>query len=364
MKPQYLFLLAASPLIFFSTNHASEIGGAIEATRKTSGSPGALAAWQRGKQTPELWTSGNSSVEGGRPISIQDHMRIGSVSKLFIGTLILRLVDDGDLSLDEPVAKYVAGVPGGEDITLRHLGNHTSGLQGAIYSQDFQKAIVAQPERIWKPEEILAYAYRLPSKFDPGKGWNYANTNTLLLALVAEKASGMKLGEALKKHVFDPLELQNSGILPGKVLPKPHTNAYRYGKKDHPIGYGDVFFDVSRYNASWTHAAGDMYATIEDLIKVVKPLCQGELLSPATRSELHRWVETGKPNWKYGFCIEAWNGLIGHRGDVPGYQALIAYDEKEELAIAVVTNLSNTPEGKGPANEIAGAIRKSTKSRD
>src|SRR5690606_4812923 len=112
------------------------------------------------------------------------------------------------------------------------------------------------------------------------------------------------------------------------------------------------------YSASWTNAAGDLFSTIRDLQRASRPLCQGTLLSPGSRRILHDWVETGQDGYRYGFCIESWDGFTGHRGDVPGYQAVIACDELSGKAFVIATNLSNTRDGKGPAGEMLKWMRR------
>ncbi|MCH1922187.1 hypothetical protein L9G15_22550, partial [Shewanella sp. A3A] len=89
-----------------------------------------------------------------------------------------------------------------------------------------------------------------------------------------------------------------------------------------------------------------------DLQRAVVPLCRGSLLREESRRLLHEWQETGTRGYRYGFCIESWDGLIGHRGDVPGYQAVIAVDEKSGRSFGIAANLSNTSGGKSPASEL------------
>ena len=99
-----------------------------------------------------------------------------------------------------------------------------------------------------------------------------------------------------------------------------------------------------------------MYSTITDLINAAKPLCKGKILTQDSKEELLSWQKTGQKDYQYGFCLEAWNGLIGHRGDVPGYQCVLGYDQDRDLSIVVICNLSNDAKGRGPSNEIASLI--------
>lgn len=309
-------------------------------------------------QTETLRAIGHADWDKTEPVSTDMTFRIGSVTKLFMGNLILILRDQGKLDVTAPISRYVDGVPQGDNITLKQLANHTSGLPDAIRNKDFQKAIVAEPGRVWTAPEILAFAYKGTSAFAPGTSWEYSNTNTILLALAAEKATGKSCATLLEEKIFSPLGMKHTRFPKGGVLPQPHPRAYRHGRPGHPIGYGKTLFDVSDYSSSWTHAAGDLSTTIHDLYRATGPLCTGTLLSEESRRLLHDWQETGQRGYRYGFCIEKWSGLVGHRGDVPGYQAVIAWDPSTGRLFALAANLSNTRNGKGPAGEFVEFLRR------
>lgn len=321
----------------------------LDSAMELSGAPGAVVALPG----EPIKAVGSADWERTRPMTVDMRFRIGSVTKLFIGNVILKLRDQGKLSLDDTIDRYVREVPNGDRITLRQLGNHTSGLPDAIRNQAFQKAIVAEPGREWRADEILRFAFEgnkaLPA---PGTKWSYTNTNTILLALAAEKVTGTPWPQLLQREILTPLGLEDTSVPADARLPLPHPPAYRHGKPAHPIGYGKIRFDVTGYSASWTHAAGNMISTAGDLRKAAKALCEGSLLNEDSRRELHAWVPTGVADHRYGFCIESWNGFTGHRGDVPGFQAVVAIAEGTGNTFVILTNLSNTPDGEGPANTL------------
>lgn len=308
-------------------------------------------------ENPVVRATGHADWEKTLPVSTDMHFRIGSVTKLFIGNLVLILHDEGKLDVDDPISRYVPNVPSGDKITLKQLANHTSGLPNSISNPDFQKAIVANPARVWTADEILAFAFAQKPLFQPGTDWGYSNTNTVLLALAATKATGKPCGVLLDQKIFAPLGMKHTGFPSGGKIPGPHPRGYRYGRSGHPIGYGKVLYDVSDYNASWANAAGDLCSTIGDLQLAARPLALGTLLSENSRRILHDWRDTGHAGYRYGFCIESWDGFIGHQGDVPGYQAVIAYDPATHRSFAVAANLSNTTDGDGPASELLGGLR-------
>ncbi|MEM1222577.1 MAG: serine hydrolase domain-containing protein [Verrucomicrobiota bacterium] len=313
--------------------------------------PGAVFGVVEADSQAEVFALGKAGVEEGDPdIKVDMQMRFGSVSKLFIGTVMLKLAEEGFLNLEQPISEFVSNVPKGDQITLLDLGRHRSGLPGAIRNPDFREAINAEPSRVWKAEEILGYAFAQESYFEPGSDYRYSNTNTILLALAAEHSTGESINTLLERYILNPLESTGIKMADEAVLPGPKSRAYRYARKNSRISYGRTFTDVSDMNPSWSHAAGSLYGSAEALLKVAGPLARGDLLNDASRAILHDWEHSDHDS--YGFQIERWDSFVGHRGDVPGYQAALAHQPSTGRTFFVLTNLSNTKSGDGPANEL------------
>jgi D-alanyl-D-alanine carboxypeptidase len=321
------------------------------------GTPGALVALTPQNGKPRFLTLGSANKTGAT-LPTDSHMAIGSVSKLFVGTVVLKLWEQGKLDLADPISKYVPNIPAGDAITLRMLGRHTSGLPDAIRNRDFQNAINADPKKHWSTSEILKHAFAQKPFFPPGQGWKYSNTNTILLALAAEKASGKDIASLVRELILVPLEMKHTGFTTATGLPAPNTSAYRHGRKDSPIRYGTHPYDVTGWSASWAGAAGNMHSTIHDLQRAAAPLCRGDLLGKKAKSELHDFGKTDTEGYLYGFCIESTDGLIGHSGDVPGYSSLLAYHPDRKSSLVILTNLSNTPAGDSTAKELSRVIEK------
>ncbi len=330
-----------------------ELEGELLARMAEMDCPGALAGVFPAEGEPVRMALGVADVETKEPMTLDMHMCVASVMKPFLGTVVLQLADEGKLSLDDPVSKHVEGVAGGEGITLRMLGNNTSGLFNTIENKAFQQAIMQDPGKAWKPREILEYTRGKEPYFAPGEGWRYSNTNAVLLGLCVERVTGKELGGTIRERVLAPLGMLSTAVPVGEQLPEPHPSAYRHGYEDKVIGYGDVFYDVSDYRPSWAGAAGDMYSTLDDLGRAAKPLATGQLLGRDGKQELHRWVEVGYAGYEYGFAIGRRGGGIGHPGDVPGYNAWVAYFSESDASVVVLTNLSNNKDGTMPAEELA-----------
>jgi D-alanyl-D-alanine carboxypeptidase len=348
--------LAPAPLRASAGDAARE--RALDKALAATLAPGAVVGIARPGAAPAIHALGHADLDRTRPMSAAMHFRIGSVAKPFAGTAVLRLAESGRLDLDAPVARFVSGVPEGERITLDMLGRHASGLFNPIASRAFQAAIVAAPAREWSAAELLAVAAERPLAFAPGSRFGYSNTNTVLLAMAAERAADEPWPELLRRLVLDPLGVSSIGVTRASGLPEPSPRGYRYARRDWPIGYGDVLTDASGYGASWAGAAGDLHATAADLARAAAPLASGALLGPAARARLHDWRDTGVRGERHGFHLFERDGRIGHPGDVPGFSAALAWQRETGVAVIALANLSNTPRAPSPALVLAEAAFK------
>ena len=154
----------------------ADLDAALKKAFKESDAPGVVAA----VQTPEYtWVRvlGVADRASGEPMSPEVHHRIGSVTKTFTATLLLKAADEGLLSLDDTIDRYVKGVPNGDKITLRQMADMTSGI--ASYTEDKQwvSEWLSEPHRVWKPEELAQIGIKESPLFEPGTEWFYSNTN-------------------------------------------------------------------------------------------------------------------------------------------------------------------------------------------
>jgi D-alanyl-D-alanine carboxypeptidase len=320
--------------------------------------PGALVGVLVGKEPPQVFCVGVADVKTKAPMQRDFHMRIASVTKPILGTAVLLLADEGKLSVDDPMSKYVSDVPGGETITLRQLANNTSGLFNSIENKEFQAAIVTDPKRPWPAKDILAAAFAKPSYHEPGKAWRYSNTNAVLLGEVIDKVAGTPHAKFINERVLKPLGLAQTGFVPDATVPPPAPSSYRNGYEHKWLGYGQTFYDVTEYSAAWSGAAGNMYSTVDDLLKAAKPIATGALLSEKSRGELHSWVKSTRAELEYGFCIGTSHGWQGHYGDVPGYSSFMGYFPAKDISLVTLTNLSNNKDGTSPAERMRDVVIK------
>ncbi|MBA2946150.1 serine hydrolase domain-containing protein [Streptomyces himalayensis] len=329
---------------------AEQLDKAVTQTQRQAGVPGVIVGlWIPGKGS-YVRAFGVADKSSGAPMSDGLHMRIGSETKTFTVTAILRLVDEGKVGLDDPVSTYVEGVPNGDRITLRQLAEMRSGLYPYSEDPDFGKAFLSDPNRRFTPQQLLDYAFKHPVGFEPGQKFQYSNTNAILLGLVVEKASGRRFGDYLKQQVLEPSNLDNTFFPTGAEFPEPHAHGYTTQTPN-----GEVA-DATNWDPSWAWSAGAMISDLSDLREWARIVATGTLLKPATQAERLRTLPTGDPGTGYGLGIFNSHGWIGHNGSLPGYQSVTVYLPSAEATLVILTNTDTSYEGNENSTLFAKAV--------
>jgi D-alanyl-D-alanine carboxypeptidase len=308
----------------------------VTATLERTGVPGAIVGVS-GPDCRYEEAFGVADKATGAPMRTDFHSRIGSETKTFTVTALLQLVDDGAVGLDDPIGEYVAGVPEGDRITLRQLARMQSGLFNYSADEAFLQALVSDPYRDFTPQELLGYSFAHPANFPPGAGWEYSNTNTILLGLVVEEVSGLPLHEYLEQHVFEPLALDDTVFPTDARFPEPHAEGYTV--------FDGTEVLATDFNPSWGWAAGAMTSTLDDLHAWAHALATGTLLEPGTQAQrLETAAPAGAaPGVGYGLGLFVVQGWIGHNGSLPGYQSLTLYLPEQETSLVVLLNSDAPP---------------------
>jgi D-alanyl-D-alanine carboxypeptidase len=259
------------------------------------------------------------------PAAAETVYKIGSVSKQFVATGIMLLVQEGKLGLDDPVSKYLDDTPPTwSPITVRHLLTHTSGI--------VREAPAFDPFKVQPDAVVIRSAYPLPLRFTPGTKWEYCNVGYFTLAEIIDKVSGRPWTEYLHEKIFKP-----SGM----------TMTYPTNTKEpvspRAVGYGGD--DNSREAPDWTalRPSGAFLSTALDLAKWDKVLYGNTVLSDASRTMMWTPVKlTGGSAHPYGFGWEigALNGhrQVQHGGSMPGFRSGFARLVDDQLTVIVLMN--------------------------
>ncbi|MET7594577.1 serine hydrolase domain-containing protein [Streptomyces sp. NPDC005481] len=323
---------------------------AVEKVRRAAEIPGVVVGlWMPGKGS-YVRATGLADIDTGEPMTTREFVRIGSETKTFTVTALLKLVDDGRIGLDDPISAYVDGVPNGDRITLRHLAEMRSGLYPYSDDPDFDHDLMSDPNRYFSPEELLEYGYRHKNTFAPGKKFEYNNSNLILLGLVIEKVTGHRLADVIDRRVLRPAHLRHTLFPEGSEFPEPHPRGYT----DQTLS-GEVA-DSTDWDPSWAWAAGAMISNLHDLHRWAKIVATGELISPRLQAERLKTLPTGHPGTTYGLGIFKSDGWIGHNGSIPGYETVTVYLPSKKATLVVMINTDITVGGQEPSTLVARAI--------
>jgi D-alanyl-D-alanine carboxypeptidase len=332
---------------------AQRLDAAVEQAMTTASVPGAIVGlW--GPQGDYVRTFGVADTSTGAPMEADFYHRIGSVTKTFTVTGVLQLADQGKLGLDDPIADFVDGVPQGDRITLRQLARMQSGLFNYSASSAFQQALFADPNHVFTPRELIDFAFAQPNTFAPGEGFQYCNTNTVLLGLVVEKVSGQPLHDYVRDHIVTPLGLSHTVFPTDNAFPEPHAQGYTVQTAD---GTETIATD---WDPSWAWAAGAMTSTLDDMRTWARALATGELLTPEMQTQ--RLQTVGSPGMPpqdgYGLGIFNLGGWIGHNGSLPGYQTVVVFLPERQTTMVIFINTDIQAGGAEPSTILATAITK------
>ncbi|MFG2111781.1 serine hydrolase domain-containing protein [Streptomyces sp. NPDC048718] len=309
-----------------------QLDGAVQHVMRQAHVPGVIAALSAPGKGEYIRSFGVADKQSGRSMTPGLNMRIGSETKTFTVTALLELVDRGKVGLDDPIGKYVDGVPNGDRITLRRLADMRSGLFNYTADNAFFKAFTTDPRRPFTPQELLSYSFRHPVNFQPGQKFEYSNTNAVLLGLVVEKAGGMPLNEFLAKNVIGRAGLRHTFLPTDAAFPQPHARGYT-----DQTASGRVE-DATDWNPSWAWAAGAMISDLPDLRTWARVVATGTLLSTHTQAERLKTPPSGIPGTGYGLGIFNVQGWIGHNGSLPGYESLTLYLPEHQATLVVLLN--------------------------
>jgi D-alanyl-D-alanine carboxypeptidase len=294
-----------------------------------------------------------------RPMQVQDSARIASITKTFIGTLILQLVGEGKLALDDPIQQWAPQVPNAQHITVRELLNMSSGLYG--YTEDrqwLQQALSPRTGlalRQWTPPQLVQVAVAHKPYFPPGKGYHYSNTNFILLGLIIEQVTGQPVEDVLRARILRPLGLQHTVFPTTNGLPAPHAVGY-YPISPHRL------VNETMMNPSWFWTAGAMISTLDDLHTWAQALATGALLRPAQQRQRLTWnpysAATTHGLSRYGLGVSNLVGFIGHNGGIPGFNTDMWYLPAAHATVVVIANSHDVAGHVAPADDLARQIAK------
>ena len=277
---------------------------------------------------------GMANVELRAPALAESVYEVASLTKQFVAAAVLLLAQDGKLSLDDPVSRYLPEAPPAwEKITLRHLLTHTSGIP------DYDDAGQGlDPRRDYTEDELVQLAARLPAKFAPGVRWSYSNTAYVLLGVIIHRISGVPYGDFLRTRVFSRLHMGNTNV-------NRHLDLLPFRASGYRLDAG--LLKNQEYLAETQCATGDggLVSTVVDLAKWDAAIQSGALLAPGTWEQVFKPVvlNSGKTfPYGFGWFIREQGGhpYYEHSGHLQGYASHILRFPHARVSVVVLANLA------------------------
>jgi CubicO group peptidase (beta-lactamase class C family) len=343
-------LLPAQTESSLSPQLRSSIDDVANQVLKTTGVPSAsIAIVQEGK-VAYVQAYGAAKIDPYTPATPQMRYSIGSISKQFTAAAILLLAEEGKLSLDDPVSKYVPGLTDGDQITIRQLLSHTSGYQD-FWPQDYVPPLMLKPI---SAEQIMDRWAKIPLDFQPGTKWQYSNTNYVIAGVIVEKVSGMPLLQFLSQRVFTPLAMSSvADTNLNKLPPTDPTGYFKYA-----LGPSH---SAPKEGKGWMFAAGELAMTAEDLAKWDIAMINQSLLKPASYREMETEVllkDGVGTNYGLGVFVRNTNGhrVLEHGGEVSGFVAENIVMPDDKIAIVVLTNQDASEAASDIGNQVRALV--------
>lgn len=313
----------------------------LETGLEKSGMPGVAAYVRIGD---DIWESsagvGDLSTE--EPFDADAVVRIASNTKPFTATAVLQLVDQGKVSLDDPIETFVPGITNGTEITVRDLLQMSSGIWEFTADADVMGRWSADLMMPWTTEQSIELIKGKPAQFEPGEKVVYTDSNYILLGAILEKVTGQDAAEVINSAIVEPLALSSTHFPTADEpnIPDPHQQGYR------PPGeqLGDVaqLQPVGDINPQVAWTAGAMTSTLDDLTVWADALADGELLSPELQAQRleSRKFDGQAINFGYGLGVIRLNDFVGHDGAIVGYSSVAMRYPAADATFVLVGNAS------------------------
>ncbi len=281
------------------------------------------------------------------PVTPQTTFRIGSITKQFTAAAILKLQEEGKLSVDDKLSKYIPDFPRGDEVTLRQLLTHTSGIHDCREGPDFLSRVTKPTTTEATIEELKIQKH--PYDFDPGTKWYYDNAGYLLLGYIVEKVSGQSYEDFLRENFFQPLGMTNTGVYHAHPAPPHEALGYSLGTN----GFGRAV----NWDMSWAFGSGALYSTVEDLYRWNEGIFNGRVLdtaslraafTPVTTKE--NWDDTRDTGYGFGWSVNRNRGLleISHQGGLNGFSSILLRVPDAQFTVVSLENAEPVRPNAGP----------------
>jgi D-alanyl-D-alanine carboxypeptidase len=328
-----------------------ELQAQLDSLQKEGSFPGATVGIVLEDGTELALATGWADIEKKAAMKASDRMFTGSAGKTFVAAVALQLVQEGKLDLEKKVSfylgkeKWFSRLPNHADLTVRMIMSHTGGLPRYVFKDAFIDRLLESPDKVWKPEELLAFVFDDPPAHPAGKGWSYSDTDYIVLGMIIEKISDNTFYNELDNRILNHYGLKDTSPSNKRKL-EGLVTGYTADRAPPFRLPGKVNVDgVYPVNPQFEWCGGGLYTTSMDMARWSKLLYEGKVFSNDMLKEMLKVVgfRTGKPSEQgYGLGVMVFKspfGLIyGHAGVFPGYQTQMSYFPDWKTAITMQVN--------------------------
>jgi D-alanyl-D-alanine carboxypeptidase len=306
------------------------------------GAPGAMARIDD-QGTVYTAAQGVADRSTGRTIDTADRFRIGSVTKIFSAVVLLQLADEGKLSLDAPVDRYLPGLLPDDRITVRHVLSHRSGLYD--YTDDMFARTVSGFEavrnKVYTYRQLVDLSLKKAPTDEPGAAYSYSNTNFVVAGMLIERITGHSVRSEYENRIFEPLRLNDTSYVhPDVKIAGRYARGYLA-----PDTAGEALVDSTEQTVSWAQSAGAVISSTRDLNTFLTALAGSRLTSARSLAEMERFTEvTATTAYGLGLrrrTLSCGVPVLGHTGVVQGYYTYAFTSEDGRRSVTAVANTSN-----------------------
>lgn len=326
----------------------------VQATLDSIRAGGAFPGMSAGIALPDgqvlSLATGLSDTARRTPLGPDALLLAGSVGKTYVAAVALQLVSEGKLSLDEPISTHLgtepwfSRLPNAAAITVRMLMNHTSGLVRYEFKPEFTRDLTANPDKVWRPAELVAYILDTEAPFPAGGGWDYSDTNYIVLGMIIERVAGATLNDEIARRLLRPLRLTRTVPSDRREIP---GLAQGYAGPGNPFGGTDAMIVNGKFaiNPQFEWAGGGYAVSGGDLARWAKALYEGRAFDRSLVAAMVDGVPAKLgPEARYGLGVivrptplgPSW----GHSGFFPGYVTEMRYFPEHRIAVAFLINTS------------------------
>lgn len=297
--------------------------------------PGAIVGIWQDEYEPIIAACGYSNVHTSEPMKPDMHFRIGEITRTFTATAILQQIDDKKLDLTYKLKDFYSEFRNSDTITIKQLLNGTSGLHDFAYDTSLAHAWIKNPIRKWDMQDYIDASLLCPPDFAPGTTFHNTDIAYNLLGMIVERLSEKKLYKYFQKKFFDELEMKNTYISDSTGLESPFSHGYTRN----PLTGAPEEATFINPSALW--ASGSIVSNMSDMHRWIRSLGQGTFLKPETHAAMLDFSDSKSIRCVYGLGVEKTKSLIGHSGNIQGFNTVAYYYPEKKITIIVMVNLTD-----------------------